>query len=440
YNAQPAKGGVFDTGTAITVTGTPVDYDIGADAATAGWEVAHLLHAEGFAENANNGLKEVTGVTGNTIEVAGLVAEATPPADAIIRAVGIQFGSGELDVVKTGGQYPQITRIAGTLNFTDFNIVPGSRIFIPKTGTAANRFVNAENNGWMRVLSVTATTLTLDRVDGGSDGTTDMVNETGTGLSIRIFLSDRIVDTSSEDDADFNKITHFIERRLGVPNPAGSPGVIQTEDIEGALVADAVFSVTERSKAIAAFTLVAIGSDEHTGEGGDLRTTDGATILQLAASKFFNNSRHLVRSLLALYPDASLGDAAPDPLIGFVSDYEIAISNNAEVQTAVGRAAGFDVNANGLIADISINSYFTEVATRKSIRANDRAQLEFAWQRAFGGRQVAAMMDFPAASLGNGQVQAVIDQSLRQPITFEAAESDEHDQTMSFNMFWYIQT
>ncbi|MGI9500103.1 MAG: hypothetical protein ACR2P3_08695, partial [Geminicoccaceae bacterium] len=169
-------------------------------------------------------------------------------------------------------------------------------------------------------------------------------------------------------------------------------------------------------------------------------TTTGADILQIAKSEFMNNSRNLVRSLLARYPEATRGDAAPDALIGFVSDYEIALSNNAEVQPAAGSPSGFDINAHGLAADISINSYFTELATRRSIRANDRIQFEIAWQRAFNGRQVAAMMDFPSCSLGGGQVEAEIDASLRQPLSLEAAESDEHDQTMSFNMFWYIQT
>ena len=39
---QPSKGTVFDTG--LSVAGTPVDYDIGADAAAAGWGVGHLLY------------------------------------------------------------------------------------------------------------------------------------------------------------------------------------------------------------------------------------------------------------------------------------------------------------------------------------------------------------------------------------------------------------
>lgn len=433
-NAQPAKGTVFDTGISVVATG----YDIGTDAATAGWQAGHLLYAENFATAANNGLQVVTGTTGDVVEVSGLTIEGSPPDTAVIRAVGMEFGSGELDVVKTGGEFPELVISSGILDFTDFNLVAGSRIYIDRAnGAAGNRFVTAANNGEMRVLSVAAAALTIDRADGGADLTTEMSSETGTGLSIRIFFSDRIVDTAQESDAAFNKLSHFMERRLGVPNPVGSPGVIQTEDMFGTIFADWVVQVQARTKTVIEATLLGISSAEHTGEAGDLRTTDGATILSIAESGFFNNSSHVVRSLVSRYSETG-GDAAPDPLINFVTKFELAFSNNAEVQEAVGRASGFDVNVNGLTADITIQNYFTEVAQRQSIRNNDRIQFELTWKRPFNGRDVAFTFDFPSCSLGDGKVEAAIDQSLRQPLTLEAAQSIEHDQTASGNMFWYI--
>ncbi len=433
FDRQANKGTVFDTG--ITVTGTPADYDIGADAASAGWRDGHLLYAENFAESANNGLKEVTGVSGNTIEVTGLTAEASPPDTAAIRAVGIQFGSAELDVVKSGGSFPTLEIASGTLQWTQFNLQPGSWIYIGGTA-ASNRFVTAENNGFARVLSVGTTTLTLDRAPGGAAGAIEMTSETGTGLSIQIFISDFVKDQGSEDDADFNQLSHFMERRLGRPNPVAAPTEIQTEDIDGAIASVATFGVTKRQKAIVNIAFSAIGSDEHTGAGGDLRTTNGATILDIPTSEFFNNSKHVVRSLMSIRSTA--GDAAPDPLINFVDQYTIELDNSTEVQTGVGSASGFDVNTTGLVANIAIDSYFAEIASRKSIRANDRIQFELAWKRAFNGRDVAALMDFPACSLGGGAVDATIDTSMRQPFQVEAAESEEHDLTMSYNHFWYI--
>ncbi|MGI9503613.1 MAG: hypothetical protein ACR2RE_11220, partial [Geminicoccaceae bacterium] len=259
---QPSKGTVFDTG--LSVAGTPVDYDIGADAAAAGWGVGHLLYAENFTDPANNGLKEVTGIDGNTIEASGLVAEASPPDEAVIRAVGIQFGSGELDVVKSGGQYPVLSIVSGSLSWANFRIEPGSRVFIGGTA-AANRFVVAANNGWARVLSVSPTALTLDRVDGGADDDTDMSSETGTGLSIQVFLSDKVSDVQL-NDALYNRISNFVERRLGEPNPVGSPGVIQTEDLLGTVSSTAVISVENRTKSTIEVEFIGIESTEHTGE------------------------------------------------------------------------------------------------------------------------------------------------------------------------------
>lgn len=429
---QPSKGTVFDAG--LSVAGTPVDYDIGADAAAAGWGVGHLLYAEGFTNPGNNGLKEVTGIDGTTIEVSGLVAEASPPDEAVIRAVGVQFGAAELDVVKSPGQYPVLSIVSGSLSWSNFRVEPGSRIFIGGTA-AANRFVGAANNGWARVLSVSPTALTLDRVDGGADDDTDMSSETGTGLSIQVFLSDKISDVQLTD-ALYNRISNFIERRLGEPNPVGSPGIIQTEDLLGTVSSTAVISVENQSKSTVEVEFIGIESDEHTGAVNDERTTDGETILSVPESGFLNNSSHVVRSLLSRYTGD--GDGAPDVLINFVSEYEISLSNNASIIPAVGRKTGFDVNTGDFIADVSLTNYFTSIETRKAIRANDRIQFELAWQRAFNGRQVAVMLDFPSCSLGGGQVEAEIDQVMSQPLTVEAASSDEHDLTISYSMFWFI--
>lgn len=433
FDRQPTKGTVFDTGLAVTGTG----YDIGTPADAAGWEGSHLLFAEGFATSANNGLKQVTGTSSDEVTVSGLTAEASPPDDAVIRAVGIQFGSGELDVVKSGSAYPILNIAQGSLDWTDFNLKAGSRIYIGGSG-ASNRFATAANNGFARVLSVTATDLTLDRAPGGADKTTDMSSETGSGLSIQIFLADQIKDAGSETDANFEKVSNFLERQLGIPNPTGSSGVIQTEDIDGAFINTTTIAVNKKQKSVITIDAIAIGSDEHTGESGDERTTDGETILQIADSGFMNNSSHVVRSLLSTYPDSTLGDAAPDPLVGFVDNFQIEFQNNAGILEAVGELSGFDVNVAGFLCDISIQSYFAEVAGRKSIRANDRLQFEMAWQRPVGTRNVAVMLDAPACALGGGAVQMDVGGTMQQPFTLESSESTEHDLTASMNVFWYI--
>jgi len=437
WNEHPKKGTVFDTG--ITVAGTPADYDIGTDAAVAGWEVGHLLYAENFSTAANNGLKQVTGVTGNTIEVSGLTAEASPPDTAVIRAVGIQFGSAELDVVKSGSAYPQLNIASGTLDFTNFpQLVPGSRVYIDKAnGASSNRFVNAENNGHMRVLSVTATDLTLDRVDGGSDGETDMTSETGTGLSIRLFFADRIADEAL-NNTRYNRISHTAERQLGEPNPVANPGDIQTEDVLGAVTDTCVISVQNRSKSVVEYSLLGISAAEHTGQAGDLRLTEGVTPLEIEESEFMNNSSHVVRSVLSTYPAATSGNAAPSVLVNFVTEYEIALSNQASILPAVGRTSGFDINTLDFVADVTLTNWFTDIATKKSIRANDRIQFEIAWQRPFNNRTVGVLMDFPSCALGDGIVSVDIDNAMQQPLRLEAADSVEHDQTVSYNVFWFI--
>ncbi len=432
FNANPAKGTVFDsTGLAATAD----SFDTGADAATAGWQVGHLVYAENFALTANNGLKTVTAIDGDEIDVSGNSAEATPPDTAVIRAVGIQFGTGELQVAKTAGSFPTLVIASGSLVWTNFNVQPGSWIYIGGSDTV-DQYDTVGNNGYARVLSVSSDTLTLDRAPGGTNGTTDMTTETAATKTIQVFLSDFIKDQSSESADDFNALSYFMERRLGVPNPDTAPTVIQTEEFQGAINSTATFGIAKRTKSTVNFAFLAIGSDEHTGVSGDERTTDGETILEVEDSEFFNNSSDVIRSIVSIKPTD--GDGAPDPLVGFVDEFGLQLSNNAEVQTAVGAAAGFDINTNGLTADIDIPTYFAEIAARKSIRANDEIQFEIAWQRQFNSREIAVLMDFPACSIGGGAVDPQIDTSMRQPIRLEAAESSDHDLTMSYNHFWYI--
>ena len=435
YFAQPQHGGVFATTPDLTVTST--GYDIGTGAAAAGYIASHLLFAEGFATAANNGLKTVTALSSDEVQVSGLTAEASPPDAAKITVVGIQFGTGELDVVKDAGNYPTLEIASGILDWTDYQLRPGSRIKIGGTATG-DRFNTAANNGHARVRSVSATTLVLDRAPGGADDDTDMSDETGTGKTIKIWLFDQVKDETL-DSSLYARNTLFMERRLGEPNPVGAAGEIQAEDLFGMVDNTFAIQIGARDKSFIDLAFLGIDSIEHTGGSGDEIQTDGATILSLPESGFLNNSSHVRRALLTVVDEAN-GDGAPPPLFNYATQFEIAVSNNAAVLEAVGRATGFDVNTNDFVADVNITDWFTDITTKTTIAANTQCQLEFAWERVIGTSGTGAVViDFPSGSLGNGAIEVTIDTAMRQTLTFEAAHSEVHDMTMSYNFGRYVE-
>ncbi len=155
--------------------------------ATAGTElndhpfvVGMLMNATGFGVAANNQLARVTAVSATMATVATSSVEASPPAYARLKAVGIQGVAS--DITATAGPNTLATTL---LNFATLGIIPGMWLFVGGTASGVG-FATAANKDWVRVQTVTATLLTLDIVPAG--WTTD----TGSGKTIQLFVGDVI--------------------------------------------------------------------------------------------------------------------------------------------------------------------------------------------------------------------------------------------------------
>jgi hypothetical protein len=433
-DAVPQGGGVFDSGLAVVSTG----YDLGTAAAGAGFVDGHLVYAENFATAANNGLKEVTGTASDVVQASGLTAEASPPAGAIIRVVGIQFGTSELDVVKDVNQYPNLTIASGTLDWEDFpECAPGRWIKIGGSATA-DKFTAAANNGYARILSRTASVLTLDRAPGGADGETDMSDETGTSKTIKIWFASQYKDEQL-DDAKYAKTTSRFVRRLGAANPTSGPTDIQAEELEACTWIGTTIGVTAQAEVTVSFNVIGTDFSSFTGISTDVDSADGATITDIPDSEFLTAGRYLTVSNLAAVADSSTGNAAPDLLTNKVTDWTIAIDNQGSVLTATGEDTGFDVSINEAAVTVGIEPYFTDIASKIGIGANTTYQLQLGWQRSFNGRTAGMLLDFPRGKLGQGQVTVPDQGALKQSLNLSCFDDTDHDMTMSINTFWYVE-
>lgn len=128
-------------GEVTNVDGTGEQYE--ASSGLTVFDVGNLIHASGFTNTANNGLKEVTVVAAAAIDVAENIVDETPPAAAKLVMVGHEFGTGLLDVVQPGSVFPKlvsaVAKASGSLTITASNAVNdetvtiGSRVYTWKT-------------------------------------------------------------------------------------------------------------------------------------------------------------------------------------------------------------------------------------------------------------------------------------------------------------------
>jgi len=427
----PERGGRFGTG-AVTVVAT--GYDIGTDAAAAGFVANQLVFAEDFATNANNGLFVVTGTLGNVVEVAGLTIEGSPPSDAKIKVVGYQFPTADANIANVANQFPQLT--SATSLITDLGLTPGEWAFLGGAA-ASNQFVNAHNGGLVRVIVSASGALTFDITSGGIDGVTEMVTETGTGLDIQIFYGDFFRNVSAIG-SEFNAQLWELERTLGIPNPVANPGITQAEYVLEALLNTAVIAAPAKKKLEYDLTFTGRDGDTRTGLGGSLLRTDGATLNERLQADAFNTSSNKLRNQLYLAADPTTGLAVPAPLFRFLTEQTLTLSNNAVIEDAHGEFGAVEIVPGDFSVSSAITAHFAEVAAQDAVRNNLDVGYQLAYSNTLRNRTAGVLFDCPRGSVGGGRNTVERNSSIKTPITFTGARSETFGYTASYTEFPYL--
>jgi len=398
--------------TAVDVDGgNPDEYEV---ADTTGFIVNHLIKGKNFTNAANNAVNKVTAIVSNTsVEVATglLTAEASPPSDAEIVAVGYEFASGTLDV-SVAGTFPRLVRASGAVDFTTLGLIPGEWIFVGDDG-AGQDFVTAANNGFKRVRSVAASYIELDK------SASDMQAETGTGLTVRIFFG-RVL--KNETGTNIVRRTYQLERELGVPD-TDNPTDTQAEYLVGAVPNEAVFNINTADKITVDLSFVAC----------DHETVDAATGVKsgtrpdVEESDAFNTSSDFSRIKLSVVSD---DDEAPSSLFAFVTDMTITINNNVSPNKAIGTLGAFDITAGMFMVSGEMTAYFADVAAIAAVRANSSVTLDMAIVKNNSGM----CFDLPLIVLSDARANIEKDQPIKLPITSDAASGAGVLSTMNHTM------
>lgn len=300
-------GIVASTGVITVVTG-------------AAFAVGHLVRMTGFTAAGNNVLARIT--TGSaTVPAVGsgiLTDEAAPPAAARMKVVGLQGASADLVAVSDG-----ITSTA--LNFTTLGLVVGQWIKVGGTG-AAFRFATEANNGWARIIAITATKLTLDNLPPG------WTADVGTGKTLRVFFGDQLKNGVTKKHGTLER---------GFMGQA-SPTYFKQK---GMLVNQGEFTIESGAKITATYTFMGL-----TGE---------ADTTSLDASPDAATTNGIMSAAVNVGRISQGGSTVVGP--NFVRGMTFTINNNARNVEAIrsdGKVGPVDLNLGDCSVQVGLNTYF----------------------------------------------------------------------------------
>ena len=375
-----------------------------------------LVVCSGFTEPANNGLKHVATAGATAITVAEALVDETPSATAaFIEHVGFEFGSGEVDIDVSSQTYPRLVRASGTKDMTDFGLVPGEWIYVG--GDAApDLFVTASNvnNGFCRVRAVAATYIEFDKTER------TMADETGTGLTIRIFFGHVIKNESAA--ANIVRRSYNIERTLG------DDGVgTQSEYLVGAVPNELSLQIRQADKVTVDLGFVATDNEQRTGTVG----VKSGSRPSLTDDPAFNTSSDFSRIKMNIVDTA--GTTNPTALFAFLTELTLTINNNIQPNKAISVLGAFDVSAGQFSVNGSVTAYFADTTAVAAVRNNEDITLDFALVKNNAG----IIFDIPLIALGEGRLNVEQDQPITLPLSLDGAEGS-NNHTLLFNEFPYL--
>lgn len=382
------------TPTAVTSTGYSV-----AGAASAGFKADLLILATGFAIAGNNGLKLVSAADADSVDVTGLTAEASPPAGARIKVVGIQFDAGDLDMTAAVGNSFLLTTTATPLD--ELGLIPGQWVFIGGDATVT-RF---DVSGFARIglNGISENAVAFDK------STFTPATLDGAGKTIRMFYGDVL---KNEEDPDLiQRFSSTFERTLGRDDDG-----VQSENITGMVANELTWNSPLANNVTVDLAYIGQRHNTRTGAEGPLSARVDNTRARALGEEAFNTSSNIYRLRLAPIDPATLN---PLPLFARVTEWSLTINNNVTSAKAQGVLGGFDVTVGNFDLDGEFTAYFSTVEAIHAVKCNRDMTFDAIYARDNGG----IFLDIPLISLGGGRLEIEQDAAIMLPLEAMAAES-----------------
>lgn len=376
---------------------------------TGAYAAGDIVFGSGFENPANNTAKLVTTVDGTGLTVAGLVAEAAPPADAAVRTVGKRFPAGDVEITVAGG-FPTLVSTAGGLD--TLGLIVGEWIYVG--GDAANTAFE-DNAGYARIGSVSANAIRFNITAWTPSA------EAGTGKTIELYFGSVL---KNELGALIKRHSYQLERKLGAPDTADLTKV-QSEYLIGAIANELTLNVEQADKINIDFSFIAINNEQRTAAQNIKSGTRAIT----EESDAFNTSSDFADIRLFVNSGTT---SAPSALFAYLTDLSISINNNAQPNKAVGVLGAFDVTAGTFEVSGEATAYFSNIEAVRAVRQN----ADVCFFIAVAKDNYGFICDMPLLALGDARLNVEQDEPITLPLTMDAATAVKLNKQMDYTLLW----
>lgn len=355
-----------------------------------------LVFARGFVDPANNGLKLVdTGATTTDIPITGggLVTE-TPPVYASVEVTGFRTAAGDLDVTVVGATQVTITSSAAIFTSPGLNLKPGMFIVFASGSAALNKFSDAANVGYVRIVSVVAGTLVVDK-------TAQTWNvEVNTTQEVEFFIGRYSSNVVTSDPLFIERSFQF---EIGYPN-LDNPSGDKFEYSRGNYCNTLAFNMALADKATLSPAFIGIDTDVPT----STRKSGAATPNQPTMTEAINTTSDCARLRIAQIDETGLS-----------TDFKsltVTLNNNVSPEKVLCNLGARFMNFGNFEVDIEAQLLFTDSRVIDAIRNNETISLTFGARNNDG----AFMVDIPAMTVGGGGKEFPVNQSVLVNLTGQA--------------------
>ena len=305
------------------------------------------FYASGFGLSANNGFKLSEGISSTEITVAGVEAEATPPAGAALQTCGFVAS----DVV------PAMTIVGGEIIIASSSLKSGGSLeqppgtFIHIGGDTANsKYPTASNTGWVRIKEVTASGIKCDLSTFTPTADTSAAHDT-----VQFFIPTRIFKNDIECDAS-RITTYAFERRLGKADDTYP--YEQCQLVTGSLPNQLDLAMPTKSDVKATLQFISRESYRRDGSAAGEAPWSGANRASADKSDLFNTTFDIKHALLYRH-DATTPNR--QSVFGLITDGTFSLNNNAKPIEGWGVNGAYDINPGNLMLDTQVTALFTTI-------------------------------------------------------------------------------
>ncbi|MBL4909008.1 MAG: hypothetical protein JKX78_03785 [Alteromonadaceae bacterium] len=377
--------------------------------------VGSLVRGVNFGVPGNNGLHLVNGVpTPTAITAAGLATEATPPTNARVEVVGVEGTTGDITITNSGGV---ITLGSTALDFTTLPMQVGEFIFLGGTALA-NRFFaspSLDNSGYARIVSIAASAVVLDKV------TETFVTDSGTGKLIQIFFG-RFLKNVPTDDANFLERSYQFE--LEYPGLATNGVDSKFSYAAGNFANTMAISMPLADKAGVSFAF--IGTD--TLPPTETRKAEAENAVEPPRTAAYNTTTDCARLRITKVDET-----------GLTTDFKsltVTLNNNVSPEKVLCNLGAKFMNFGNFEVNIEAQLVFTDSAVIDAVRNNETVAMDFAVKNDDG----AIMFDIPAMTLGGGDTEFPVNESVLINITSEAFQDPTTGNSIGISVFPFVPT